>query len=182
MKMKLIMESFKRSLNENFPEMVSTKEYTKNGKRYREDINDDGSISTFEWSDYDDAWEFVAAHKSEAHREAVKYQSNVEELLDQGIEGINQAEVLIQSMAESGDEAMQIAAKALMDEVEQRISALETDQKTLQGFIDQYSGGDIGYGYGEEDELEASQRVSSGESAKELEDIGSALAALRNIQ
>lgn len=184
MKMKLIMESFKRSLKENFSDspVVNTREYTINGVDILEEEHEDGTIAIYEYVEETGELEFRSVHKSRAHWDSVKFTKKLIPMLDGEVEFINQAASFVQGLSASEDEAAQIAAEGVKEEAQERIYSLEQEKKSIEDLFDQYGGrSDEEFGYGEEDELDKAVYVDSGEASKELESIERRIEALKQI-
>jgi len=184
MKMKLIMESFKRSLKENFNSspVVNTKKYTKDGVDTLEQEHEDGSISVYQYVEETGDMEFANTFKSRAHADSLNITRKLMPLLDREVEDINQAASLIQGLSGSEDRAMQIAIEKTKESAQERIDSLEQEKRIIEDQIDQYSGTEnYAYGHGDEDELEKSVYINSGKASKELESIERKINALGQI-
>ena len=184
MKMKLIMESFKRSLKENFSNspVVNTREYTTNGIETLEQEHEDGSISIYQHVEETGDMEFAGVYKSRAHLDSVKFTKKLVPMLDREIEDINQAASFVQGLSASEDEAMQFAVKGVREEAQERIYSLEQEKKSIEDLFDQYGGrSDELFFYGDEDELDKALYVDSGKATEDLESIERRVEALKQI-
>lgn len=184
MKMKLIMESFKRSIKENFNNtpVVNSRKYTIDGIDTQEDEHEDGSISIYQYVEETGDMEFAGIYNSRAHLDSTNITKKLAPLLDREIEDINQAASLIQSLSDSEDKVMQIAVEELKDEAQRRISSLEKEKNSIEDLFDQYGGRETDeFGYGEDDDLEKTVYVNSGKATKELESIERRIEALGEI-
>ncbi len=184
MKMKLLMESFRRSLKENFNDspVVNTKKYTEGGVEVVEKEHEDGSISVYAVEPQTGEMEFAGTHESRAHLDSTKVTKKLMPFLDREVEDINHVASLVDGLSLSEDKVMQIAVEGMKEIAQERIDSLEQEKRTIEDQIDQYSGTEnYAYGHGEEDEQEKSFYATSGKASKELESIKRKIDALKKI-
>ena len=149
------METFNRSLNENFPqsdEPVNTREYSREGVQYREDEYDNGSVSVYTFVEESGEWEFANSYESRDAMEAKKSQEpesqsdvivyKVMSLFgntgDYNLGDHNQAEQLIKALELSSNEIHQDALEKIKANLKERINSLEQEMKTISGSIDNF--------------------------------------------
>ena len=185
MKMKLLMESFRRSLKENFSDnatVVNTKEYTEDGVEVIEQEYSDGSILLYTVEPQTGEMEFSNAYKSKAHLDSRKVTKKLIPLLNREVEDINHVASLVDGLSDSGDEVMQFAVEGIRQIAQEKIDSLEQEKRTIEDQIEQYRGTEnYAYGHGEEDEQAKSFYATSAKTSKELESIKRKIDALRKI-